>query len=114
MNEPRRSQPLATAKAEAIKHRLVLPCRLPDQYHDPRAGAASTARVLRRSKIGFGLLTCASWRRHAARMYSLIRPLRTGFRRILRAPKCAAGTRGAWCSLSGMRWAMPWCGRAVL
>ena len=34
----------AKAEAEAIKQRLASPCRLPDQYRDPRAGAASTAR----------------------------------------------------------------------
>jgi hypothetical protein len=34
-------------------------------------------------------------------MYSLIRPLRTGFRRIWRAWKCPAVMQGGWCSASG-------------
>ena len=50
----------------------------------------------------------------AARMYSLIRPLRTGFRRIWRAWKWPAVMQGGWCSASGTRWPIPWCGRAVL
>ena len=50
----------------------------------------------------------------AARTYSLIRPLRTGFRRIWRAWKCPAVMQGGWCSASGTRWPIPWCGRAVL
>ena len=52
--------------------------------------------------------------RQAARMYSLIRPLSTGFRRIWRASSSATVTRAGWCWLSGTRWAMPWCGRAAL
>ena len=43
----------------------------------------------------------------AARMYSLIRPLRTGFRRIWRAWKSPAVMQGGWCSASGTRWPMP-------
>src|ERR1017187_2554858 len=44
----------------------------------------------------------------AARWYSLIRPLRTGFRRTCHvAGPPAAVTRGGWCALSGMRWPMP-------
>jgi hypothetical protein len=50
----------------------------------------------------------------AARAYSLIRPFRTGFRRIWRAWKCPAVMQGGWCSASGTRWPIPWCGRAVL
>jgi hypothetical protein len=50
----------------------------------------------------------------AARMYSLIRPFRTGFRRIWRAWKCPAVMQGGWCSASGTCWPIPWCGRAVL
>ena len=49
----------------------------------------------------------------ATRSYSLIRPLRTGFRRIWRMRKSPAMTRAGWRPLSGMRWPMPWCGRAV-
>src|ERR1017187_10409953 len=45
----------------------------------------------------------------AARWYSLIRPLRTGFRRTCHvAGPPAAVTRGGWCALSGMRWPMAW------
>jgi hypothetical protein len=51
---------------------------------------------------------------HAARKYSLVRPLRTGFRRIWRAWKFPAVMQGGWCSASGTRWPIPWCGRAVL
>ena len=40
----------------------------------------------------------------AARMYSLIRPLRTDFRRIWRAWKFPAVRQGGWCSASGTRW----------
>jgi hypothetical protein len=43
----------------------------------------------------------------AARMYSLIRPLRTDFRRIWRAWKFPAVRQGGWCSASGMRWPIP-------
>ena len=43
----------------------------------------------------------------AARMYSLIRPLRTGFRRIWRAWKFPAVRQGGWCSASGTRWPTP-------
>src|ERR1035438_1776090 len=47
----------------------------------------------------------------AARWYSLIRPLRTGFRRTCHvAGPPAAVTRGGWCALSGRRWPTPWCG----
>jgi len=39
MDAPRGCGTIATAKAEAeaIKQRLAFPCRLPDQYRDPRA-----------------------------------------------------------------------------
>jgi hypothetical protein len=48
----------------------------------------------------------------AARMHSLIRPLWTGFRRIWSVSKSAAAmTQRVWCSVSGTRWPMPWCGR---
>ena len=43
----------------------------------------------------------------AARRYSLIRPLRTGFRRIRRESRSAAKSWEAAGSPSGMRWAMP-------
>jgi hypothetical protein len=50
----------------------------------------------------------------AARLYSLIRPPRTGFRWICWVPTSVMVARGAPGSSSGMCWAMPWCGRAVL
>jgi len=56
------------------------------------------------------LVTCGSSGYQAARAYSLIRPPRTGFRRI-RSQSRSVTVR---CSPSGTRWAMPWCGRAVL
>jgi hypothetical protein len=44
----------------------------------------------------------------AARVYSLIRPLRTGFRWTRWALRSVAMVRGASSSLSGVRWSMPW------
>jgi len=54
------------------------------------------------------------FRGQATRAYSLIRPPRTGFRRICCVPKSVTVARGAPGSSSRMCWAMPWCGRAVL
>src|SRR5205814_770351 len=59
-------------------------------------------------------VTCTSSVRHAACMYSLIRPLRTGFRRICSASMSGTAVWGASGSSPGTRWVMPWCGRAVL
>ncbi len=59
-------------------------------------------------------VTCRSFVRHAACVYSLIRPLRIGFRRICCAPMSVTAAGCASRSLSGTCWAMPWCGRAVL
>jgi hypothetical protein len=70
--------------------------------------------ILSRSKIGFVRLTWALSRRQAARMYSLMRPLRIGFRRIRCVSRSVTVMRGTSCRRPGMRWAMPWCGRAVL
>jgi hypothetical protein len=56
------------------------------------------------------LVTCEYSGCQAARVYSLIRPLRTGLRWI-RSQSRSATVR--W-PPSGTRWAMPWCGRAVL
>ena len=56
------------------------------------------------------LVTCGSSGYQAARAYSLIRPPTTGFRRI-RSPSRSVTVM--W-PPSGTRWAMPWCGRAVL
>jgi len=57
------------------------------------------------------VVTCGSMGCQAAREYSLITPPRTGFRWIRsRSRSATVRTR----PLSGTRWAMPWCGRAVL
>ena len=76
--------------------------------------AAGRCPFLSRSKIGFVRLTWALSRRQAARMYSLMRPLRIGFRRIRWVLRSVTVMRGMSCRRPGMRWAMPWCGRAVL
>ena len=60
-----------------------------------------------RSKIGFCVVSCVFIGVQAARMYSLIRPLRTGFRRIWRAWKSPAVMQRGWCSASGTRWPIP-------
>jgi hypothetical protein len=73
---------------------------------------AERAGIVCRSKIGFGFDLVLSGLQ-AACSYSLIRPLRTGFRRICHVPGSAAATRRPG-SPSGMRWPMPWWGRAVL
>jgi transposase len=52
--------------------------------------------------------------RQAACVYSLISPPRTGFRRICCVSMPVTAARGASGWPSGTRWAMPWCGRAVL
>jgi DNA-binding transcriptional MerR regulator len=59
-------------------------------------------------------VTCGSCGRQAACMYSLIRPLRTGFRRIRSISGSIMADGGAAHPASGTRWAMPWCGRAAL
>ena len=58
---------------------------------------------LSRSKIGFGWVTCRSSVRQAACVYSLIRPLRIGFRRICCVPTSVTAVRGATRSSSGAR-----------
>ena len=59
-------------------------------------------------------VTCRLCVRQAACVYSLIRPPRTGFRRMCRVPTPVTVVRGGRCSPSGTRWAMPWRGRAML
>jgi hypothetical protein len=59
-------------------------------------------------------VTCWSSVRQAACVYSLISPPRTGFLRICCVSMPVTVARGASGSPSGTRWAMPWCGRAVL
>ena len=59
-------------------------------------------------------LPCRSSERQAARTYSLIRPLRTGFRRICRMSTLVTLAGSVSRSSAGVRWAMPWCGRAML
>jgi len=71
--------------------------------------------TLSRSKIGYGWLTCRSSVRQAACVYSLIRPLRDRFPADLLCADVGHGGAGSdtfvvW----GARWAMPWCGGAVL
>ena len=53
------------------------------------------------------LVTCGSSGYQAARAYSLIRPPRTGFRRIPSLSTSVIVARGAPGSSSGRRWAMP-------
>ena len=60
------------------------------------------------------LVTCESSGCQAARVYSLIRPLRTGLRWIRSRSRSATVGWPPSGSLSGTRWAMPWCGLAVL
>jgi UTP--glucose-1-phosphate uridylyltransferase len=60
------------------------------------------------------VVTCGSSGYQAARAYSLIRPPRTGFRRIRPRSGSATVRRPPSCLRSGTRWAMPWCGRAAL
>ena len=54
-----------------------------------------------------GQVTCGSCGRQAACVYSLIRPLRTGFRRIRSRSRSVMAARGASRPASGTRWAMP-------
>src|SRR5690348_12429825 len=60
------------------------------------------------------LVSCGSSGCQAARAYSLIRPPRTGFRWIGSRSRSVTVLRPPSSSPSGTRWAMPWCGRAVL
>ncbi len=60
------------------------------------------------------VVTCGSSGGQEARKYSLIRPPRTGFRRIRLRSRSATARWPPSCSPSRTRWAMPWCGRAVL
>ena len=63
------------------------------------------------------LVTCGSSGSsgcQAARAYSLIRPPGTGFRWIRPRSRSVTVRWPPSCSPSGTRWAMPWCGRAVL
>ena len=64
----------------AVGSGLTLPFLL--VYLHQIKGTSYGLAVWSRSKIGFVRLTWALSRRQAARMYSLMRPLRTGFRRI--------------------------------
>ena len=60
------------------------------------------------------LVACRSSVPQAACVYSLIRPLRTGFRRICCLSMSVTVARGTSRSSAGTCCAMPWCGRAVL
>ena len=101
---PQRTRPIATWRDTAL-----------DWATEELRGAVRALQPvppLCRSDIGFWFdLDLLGFQ--AARSYSLIRPPRTGFRRIWHEPGSAAGTRGAG-SGSGTRWPMPWWGRAVL
>jgi hypothetical protein len=78
------------------------------------AAAQGARRVLVPLENRIRLVTCGSSGCQAARAYSLIRPSRTGFRRIRSPSRSVTVTLGASSSPSGTRWAMPWCGLAVL
>ena len=69
---------------------------------------------LSRSKIGPVVVTRGSSGYQAARAYWLIRPPRTGLRRIRPRSRSATVRWPPSCLRSGTRWPMPWCGRAVL
>ena len=85
----------------------------PRASHRPGAGRfASTRSCPARKQDCAGDLQ--AFRGQAACVYSLIRPPRTGFRRICCVPASVNVARGAVGSLSGICWAVPWCGRAVL
>ena len=60
------------------------------------------------------VVTSGSSGYQAARAYSLIRPPRTGFRRIRPRSRSPTVRWPSSCSPLGTRWAMPLCGRAVL
>jgi hypothetical protein len=79
-------------------------------YRRPAVPVAGIAPVENRIRA----VTCDSSGCQAARAYSLIRPPRTGFRTIRAQSRSATVRRPTACSPSGTRWAMPWCGRAVL
>jgi putative transposase len=84
--------------------------------------AASTVwEILRQAEINpvphgnrIWLVACRNSVPHAAYVYSLIRPLRTGLRRICKVSRSVPMRWGSSGLPSGVRWAMPWCGRAVL
>jgi hypothetical protein len=71
-------------------------------------------QALRRSKMRFGPVDCGFSVGQAACVYSLIRPPKTGLRRIHAVSRSATTTPGAPRSPSGTCCAMLWCGLAVL
>jgi len=81
-----------------------------EQLHDRNEVVYGPAPLENRIR----LVICRSSARQAARVYSLISPPRTGFRRIRSPSTSVMVSRGASGSSSGTRWDMPWCGRAVL
>jgi hypothetical protein len=72
---------------------------------------SATKQDLSRSKIKIRQLTCMYSVHQAAFAYSLIRPPRTGFRRMCCLSTSVTVVRGASDSSSGTRCAIPWCGR---
>lgn len=75
------------------------------------AGSPSVARIcdLVPLENRIRVVTCGSSGYRAARAYSLIRPPRTGFRRIRPRSRSATVRWPLSCLRSGTRWAMPWC-----
>ncbi|HTS61402.1 MAG TPA: hypothetical protein VMH28_05235 [Candidatus Acidoferrales bacterium] len=60
------------------------------------------------------LVACGCFGYQAARVYSLIKPPRTGFQRIRSRSRSVTVMWLPPCSPLGTRWAMAWCGLAVL
>ena len=71
-------------------------------------------RTLSRPKLGFGSSPARVLRASGGVRVLVDQAAQDGFRRICRASMPATVPRGASGSPSGTRWAMPWCGRAVL
>jgi hypothetical protein len=96
-------------------------------FHPKEAGQGPVTAALNRerklNRVRAGTCPARKWDwvgdlqvsgRQAACVYSLIRPPRTGFRRICCLSMSVRVARATSGSSSGTRWAMPWCGRAVL
>ena len=97
----------ADAPAGHPRHRPALapPPRRP-QVDLPEPERTAAGHVPLENRIQ--LVTCGSSACQAACVYSLIRPPRTGFRRMCRVSTSVTVARGA-SSSSWTRWAMPWC-----
>jgi hypothetical protein len=88
---PGRSPASKDAELLVLRHEVAVLRRTNPRGQLDWAGRTVLAALIRvlpprlrmhlcRSKIGSGLMTCTLTRRQAARTYSLIRPLRMGFR----------------------------------